>query len=249
MRKCFAVIGLWVLAGCAGAPLHPLPADADVLLLGEQHDAADHRALQRDWIESLARRGRLAAVALEMADQGTSTAGLDRGAGEQAVREALQWNEQAWPWATYRDPVMAGVRAGVPVLGANLARGQLRAAMADAALDGVLAGPALKAQQQAIRLGHCEMLPESQIRPMTRVQIARDRAMAQAVAAAAVPGKAVVLIAGAGHVDTELGVPRHLPPGLRFSAVQLPARPPQRNYCEDLRRQLRPASQAPEARP
>ena len=249
MRNCLAVIGLCWLAGCASAPTHPLPTDAAALLLGEQHDAAEHRALQHGWIESLAQRGRLAAVALEMAEQGTTTAGLDRNAGEPAVREALRWNDQAWPWDTYRVPVMAGVRAGVPVLGANLPRDQLRAAMADAGLDGVLAGPALKAQQQAIRRGHCELLPETQIRPMTRVQIARDRAMAQAVAAATVPGKTVVLIAGAGHVDAEVGVPRHLPPALRFSAVQLPAQPAQRDYCEDLRRQMQPVSQSPEGRP
>jgi uncharacterized iron-regulated protein len=247
MRKCLAVIGLCWLAGCASPPHPALATDAAALLLGEQHDAAEHRALQRAWIESLARRGRLAAVALEMAERGTSTAGLARGAGEPAVRDALRWNEQAWPWASYRAPVMAAVQAGVPVLGANLPREEMRVAMADAALDALLAGPALKAQQQAIRRGHCELLPETQIRPMTRVQIARDRAMAQAVAAAAVPGKTVVLIAGAGHVDAEVGVPRHLPPTLRFSAVQLPAQPAQRDYCEDLRRQMQPVSQAPEA--
>ena len=56
--------------------------------------------------------------------------------------------------------------------------------MADGKLDGQLPGPALKAQQQAIRLGHCNMLPESQITPMTRVQIARDISMAQTLAAA-----------------------------------------------------------------
>ena len=48
----------------------------DVILLGEQHDAAEHQDIQRQVIEYLAVRGRLAAVALEMAEAGTSTAAL-----------------------------------------------------------------------------------------------------------------------------------------------------------------------------
>jgi uncharacterized iron-regulated protein len=146
-----------------------------------------------------------------MAERGTSTAGLPASASETEVQQALHWNTEGWPWPRYRPAVMAAVRAGVPVLGANLPRDQQRQAMQDPALDRLLPGPALKAQQQAVRLGHCELLPESQITPMTRVQIARDRAMAQTIAAAVAPGKTVVLLAGAGHVQPEVGVPRHLP--------------------------------------
>ena len=131
---------------------------------------------------------------------------------------------------------MAAVRAGVPVLGANLPRDQQHSAMQDAGLDQLLAGPALKAQQQAVRLGHCELLPETEIRPMTRIQIARDRAMAQAISAAAAPGKTVVLIAGAGHVAPELGVPRHLPQGLAARSLQLPGEETGKDYCGELRK-------------
>ena len=49
----------------------------------------------------------------------------------------------------------------------------------------------------------------SQIRPMTRVQIARDLAMADTVAAVRQPGR-VLLVAGTGHVARGLGVPVHL---------------------------------------
>jgi uncharacterized iron-regulated protein len=111
----------------------------------------------------------------------------------------------------------------VPVLGANLPAARLREAMVNAGLDSLLPGPALKAQQQNIRLGHCELLPESQISPMTRVQIARDRSMAQTVALAARPGKTVVLLAGNGHADRTLGVPQHLPPEFIVKTVLLRA--------------------------
>jgi uncharacterized iron-regulated protein len=196
---------------------------ADIILLGEQHDAAEHQRIHRDVIEALAERGALAAVALEMAPQGGSTAGLPRDATEEAVQAALRWSDASWPWPVYGPAVMAAVRAGVPVLGANLPRSEMRAAMAESQLDALLPGPALKAQQQAIRHGHCDMLPESQIAPMTRIQIARDRAMAQTLAAAVTPGKTVVLLAGGRHVDRGVGVPRHLPPGLRTKVVALRA--------------------------
>jgi uncharacterized iron-regulated protein len=233
------------------APL--LPADA--LLLGEQHDAPDHQRIERELVQALATRGELAALALEMAEQGHNTAGLPVSANEDEVRSALQWNNKDWPWATYGQAVMAAVGAGVPVLGANLPQAQMRSAMSDRQLELQLKGPALKAQQQLIRHGHCELLPESQITPMTRIQIARDIAMAQTVSGAAVPGKTVLLLAGNGHVDRSLGVPQHLPlnfnaksiglvadpaqeasePIARFDAVwpALPA--PEKNYCAEFK--------------
>lgn len=279
-----ALICAMALAGCAArstsathhatappvadvaARLHALlPLDA--LLLGEQHDAPDHQRIHREVIETLAARGALAGVVLEMAMQGNSTASLvslgsnggngdryDKEASEAAVRAALKWDEQAWPWAAYAPAIMAAVRAGVPVMGSNMPRSQMGAAMQQPDLDQRLNGPALKAQQQLIRLGHCNLLPESQISPMTRIQIARDVAMANAVANAVVQAhadsalatpvqpsntisagnavsagdaeraaKTVVLLAGSGHVDRALGVPQHLPPGLKIKSVLLVA--------------------------
>jgi uncharacterized iron-regulated protein len=133
---------------------------------------------------------------------------------------------------------MAAVAAGVPVLGANLPRAEMRAAMADVSLDRLLSGPAMKAQQQAIRLGHCELLPQQQIRPMTRIQIARDREMARALQSALAPGKTVVLLAGAGHVEPELGVPRHLAATLRVRSLVLPPQPTGKDHCAELRLQM-----------
>ena len=238
-------ISALALAGCTSLPAavdQALPSDA--LLLGEQHVVPEHQRLHRDTVQALAARGQLAAVALEMADQGASTQGLARDADEATVRQALRWNEAGWPWAAYGPTVMAAVRAGVPVLGANLPRAQMRAAMADESLDARLLAPALARQREAIRTGHCDLMPPSQIAPMARIQIARDRAMAatvsQAVQApgASQPARTVVLVAGHAHVDTELGVPQHLPPDLRVQAITWPKAPPARDYCADLRRQM-----------
>ncbi|MGK6308526.1 ChaN family lipoprotein [Variovorax sp. DT-64] len=259
-----------LLAGCSAlgsgdAPVARramalLPADA--LLLGEQHDAPEHHAIERETVEALAARGRLAALAIEMAEEGSSTAHLDRTATEAQVQTALGWNEKAWPWSAYGPTVMAAVRAGVPVLGANLPRSRMKDAMADVSLDAQLGAEAHKAQQEAVRSGHCNLLPESQIGPMTRVQIARDRAMAQTIVKARVPGKTVLLLSGAGHAAKALGVPQHLPSDLAVKTVQLqaggtpdPRREagafdavwqtpalPEKDYCAALRAQAGPRS-------
>lgn len=198
-----------------------LPADA--ILLGEQHDAPDHQRIHRFVVETLAGQQTLAALALEMAGQGQSTDKLGQDADEDQVRAALQWDNNTWPWSTYGPAVMAAVRAGVPVLGANLPATRLREAMSNTGLDMLLSGPALQTQQQNIRRGHCELLPESQISPMTRIQIARDMAMAQTVVKATRPGKTVVLLAGGMHVNRTLGVPQHLPQGFKIKTVLLRA--------------------------
>lgn len=218
-----------LLAACASLPAPSLDAaqqarlaallPADALLLGEQHEAAEHHLLERQVVEWLAARGQLAAVALEMAEQGQATTGLAPDASAAAVRQALAWDDRAWPWSRYGPAVMSAVRAGVPVLGANWPRSRLREAMNDAHLDSLLDPAALARQRERIDVAHCGLLPAAQLPPMTRVQIARDRAMAEVVAAAREPGRTVLLITGGGHVHRTLGVPRHLPPELRASVL------------------------------
>lgn len=251
MRFLLALLPL-ALAGCAAlAPSVPETRGIDAVLIGEQHDAESHPRIHERWVSTLAQRGMLGGLTLEMAERGTSTAGLPPTATEAQVREALKWNKgTTWPWERYGPAIMAAVRAGVPVLGGNLPRDELRQVMRDETLDVLLPGPALKAQQQAIRRGHCDMLPESQVQPMTRVQIARDVAMARTLSSAAAPGKTVVLLAGSGHVLPEIGVPLHLPATFVSRSVLLPSQQTGRDYCSEFRKQqehrqqMRPAQAA-----
>lgn len=235
------VLALVVAGGCAGRPEMPIleqtgsrsaleTADrlgkllpADVLLVGEQHDAAEHHRIEQHIVSSLATQGLLAALALEMAEVGVSTAKLKPSSTEEQTRRALKWDDKAWPWQDYGPAVMTAVRAGVPVLGANLPTDQMQASVNDSKLDVQLPGPALKAQQQAIRIGHCNLLPESQITPMTRVQIARDITMADTIHQLVFPGKTVLLLAGNGHADRRLGVPQHLRADLKAKSIHLRA--------------------------
>lgn len=235
-----ACVACALIAACAAPPTLDRLLPADAVLLGEQHDAPSHQRNHLEAVQRLTASGTLAALALEMAEQGASTAGLARDADEAAVRAALRWNEQAWPWSAYGPAVMAAVRAGVTVHGANLPRERMRPAIGDAQLDTLLDAAALQAQRDAIRAGHCGLLPDTQLGPMARIQIARDQAMARTVAQAVQPGKTVLLLAGAGHVDEAVGVPRHLPPTLRIRSQRWPAEPPAKDYCAELRRQMGP---------
>ena len=249
------------LAACASpTQVAQLPAVVPLLLLGEQHDAPEHQTLQRETVQALSQDGRLAAVVMEMLEHGRQTTHLPRSASETEVRQALQWNEEAnngWPWTVYGPVVMAAVGAGVPVLGGNLPRAQMRGAMADSTLDQQLPPAALAQQQSHIRAGHCNLLPERQIAPMTRIQIARDRSLAAVAVAALRPGQTVLLVAGNGHVRRDLGVPQHLPAGVQHHVVMAqagsnsasapnnqadtvwttPPRPPT-DHCADLKQQM-----------
>lgn len=257
---------LALLTACASPPAHDawlarlqalLPTD--VLLLGEKHDAPDHQRLQRDTVQWLAARGQLAALVMEMAERGHSTRGLPRDATEAQVQTALQWKDAAWPWTAYGPVVMTAVRAGVPVLGGNLPRAQMRAAMDDATWDRHLPAPALQRQYEALREGHCGLLPEAQVAPMARIQIARDASMArtaqEALQKAPHPGQTVVLVAGGGHVLRSLGIPTHWPADFRSkvmlaqegqaqtaikneadAVIETPALPP-KDHCAELRQQ------------
>ena len=232
LRPLAALLAL-LLSACALPPLDAegqarlaslLPADA--LLLGEQHDAPEHQQLQRQVVQWLADRGQLAAVVLEMAEAGHGTAGLPPDASARQVRAALAWDDARWPWRTYGPVIMTAVAAGAPVLGANLSLAQMREAMRQPALDARLPAELLAVQRQRIRDSHCGLLPEPRIDPMTRVQIARDIAMADAVARAAqqaAPGRVVLLITGNGHVHRALGVPRFLPADLKAKVLSAQA--------------------------
>ena len=68
-------------------------------------------------VHQLAQQGQLAAVVMEMAEQGRDTRGLPPQASEALVQERLRWANDAWPWRQYGPVVMAAVRLGERLLG------------------------------------------------------------------------------------------------------------------------------------
>lgn len=202
--------------------LHQL-GPADVLLLGEQHDAPEHQHLHLAAVRALIEFNELAAVVLEMADAGQSTARLPANASAQAVQQALGWRDTAWPWADYGPAVMAAVAAGVPVLGGNLPRQRNALVMKEPDWDLRVPPDVLQRHRTDVREGHCNLLPAGQIGPMTRIQLARDEALATTAASAVQRGKIVLVLCGSQHAHRQLGAPLHLPARLRTKAVRMAA--------------------------
>jgi uncharacterized iron-regulated protein len=199
-------------------------ADAALVLLGEVHDNPDHHRLQLEVVEAIVRAGRRPAVALEQLDR-EHQAALDRARAERPedaehLATAAQFDRRGWHWPFYEPIVALALRERLPIVAANLSRGDGFAVVERgyAALgDGVaerlgLAQPQGAAQaaaiEAAIRDGHCGKLPERAVPRMAAAQRARDAVMADALLARASSG--AVLIAGNGHVRRDLGVPVHL---------------------------------------
>lgn len=184
-------------------------ARATLCLLGEQHDHPDHHAVQAWIVSALGERGALAALALEMADAGQRFEG-PRDAPEAVVRARLHWNDDGWPWAMYSAAVMAAVRAGVPVVGVNLPRADMRPAMQQARWDTSVPAKVRQRILDDVAESHCGLLPASQLPAMARIQFARDDSMAAHSLALARPGKTVVLLTGSFHANRTLGIALHV---------------------------------------
>jgi uncharacterized iron-regulated protein len=200
-------------------------AAARFILLGERHDHADHHVLQASLVRGVAAIGRRPTVAFEMlaADQATALAAHLRDSPRDAagLGDAVGWSRTGWPaWPLYQPIAEAALAAGLPLAAANLpaataravARGDLAALSPGLVRTHSLDRPAAPAMQAAMeaemRDSHCGQLPDTVLPAMVTAQRARDAAMAERLLAA--PGDGAILIAGAGHVRTDRGVPIYL---------------------------------------
>jgi uncharacterized iron-regulated protein len=196
---------------------------ADWVLLGEKHDNPDHHQLQANFIQLLAREGLHPTIAFEMLSED------DRPKLElwhqtypesvSAFADILDWKHSGWPdFEIYRPLFLAAISRQLPIEPANLSRSQLEALHGGLAsmpetrrrelgLDAPLSAAARTSLADEIRQGHCGMANDAMVESMIDVQRARDAAFADALIRTGVPG---VLIAGAGHVRRDRGVPLYL---------------------------------------
>jgi uncharacterized iron-regulated protein len=212
-------------------------ATSRYVLLGEKHDNPDHHQIQAALLRSLLGTGRRPAVVFEMftADQAPILARQQAAAPRDAdaLAAAVDWKKSGWPdWAFYRPIAQAALDAGVPIVAGNLASATVRAiARGEAgavpaglraryALDRPLAPPAQARLTDEIRESHCGALPPSHVESMVLAQRARDASLADALLTGERDGG--VLIAGAGHVRDDRGVPIYLAlraPGARVATL------------------------------
>lgn len=228
------VAALGLLAGCAGKA--PLPADlpalragpGQALLLGEVHDNAAQHALRQELLAALLARGDRPALLMEQLDRerqpaldaasrpggDLSPAALD--AQVDAVVQAAG-SAPGWHWPFYTPYIRLALLHGLPIVAANVPRAEARTVMqqglAATGFDAAVPDDIARAQATAIEASHCGQLTATQAGRLALAQVARDQFMARLVARHA--GRGVVLLAGNGHVRSDIGVPRWLPADLR----------------------------------
>jgi uncharacterized iron-regulated protein len=196
------------------------------ILLGEKHDNPDHHRLQAWLVRALIAAGRRPAVAFEMltTDDAPAIARHLAAAPTDAagLAEAVHWSRSGWPdWALYQPIAEAALAARLPIVATNLPPATARllsqqgvtglepALVARLGLNRPLA-PEVHAELAAeIRETHCGHAPSERVEAMIAVQRARDAQMAESLAAVGREDGAV-LIAGAGHVRTDRGIPAYL---------------------------------------
>jgi uncharacterized iron-regulated protein len=216
---------------------------SDFVLLGEQHDNADHHRIQADLLASLVAAGRRPAVAFEQIDLehqaavdkvlDTSPWPNDAEVEKLATRvaKAAAWEKSGWPpFQTYRPVFETAIGAGLPIRAANLSRSAMNDVFAASSTpkkgrgevvalrdSGLLAEVPLPdaarlSMSADIEDSHCGYASDAMVEKMVEAQRRRDAVMADALAVADSRGawKGAVLIAGAGHVRKDFGVPLYL---------------------------------------
>jgi uncharacterized iron-regulated protein len=187
---------------------------ADLVVIGEMHDDPAHQAMQAALIAAI----RAPAAAFEMAPRAAESSLADlRAAPDDARRVAARWDDYA-PW---HGPI-AALSPDAPVIGAGLARADLRGAMTggaasvfdgDADAFGLSAPPppAMQAAMEAEQIeAHCNALPIQMAPGMVEAQRLRDAAFAAALLRAHDVGAPAVLVTGNGHARRDRGSPVYL---------------------------------------
>lgn len=136
----------------------------------------------------------------------------------QLIEQVEQGRRSGWAWPLYRPFIELALEFDLPIVAANLSRGQAmkvgRASDFDPLFDADtqrrlgldrLPPAYLRSHEEAVDAGHCGMLPERLRAPLARAQIARDVTLLQAIRP--YQSRGVVLLTGNGHVRNDIGVP------------------------------------------
>ena len=230
------------------AALERAAASAEVVLMGEQHDNADHHRLQAELLAAIVESGRRPAVAFEQLDFEDQDAvdrmlaasrGTPPPVRAAALAEAVAWNESGWPpFDLYRPVFEVALANDLPIRAANLSRRQMHALFAKPDTDDSTLVPlppdALAAMAADIEQSHCGHANAQMVSMMTSAQRRRDARMAGAVLAAFAaagsdvptrsgePRPGAVLVCGFGHARKDYGVPvtlAHAAPQRRIVSI------------------------------
>ena len=241
-----AVLAMLLLGACRAAPAveplaaAPLQAPLQALiaamrarplvLLGEVHDNAAQHALRAQALRALLDGGARPALLMEQFDR-EQQAAIDRALARPgaSVDEVIAAGApdavpmQGWDWALYRPYVALALQHHLPIVAANVSRTDTRRALQNGlpalGFDAAVPADIDTAQVRAIVDSHCGMLDAAQAQRMVAAQVARDQFMARMLEANAAQG--ALLLAGNGHVRSDIGVPRWLSPASRSRSVSI----------------------------
>lgn len=211
-------------------------AEADVVLLGEVHDNPLDHALRGALITAFASQ-RPAVVFEQFADRDTPIPLPIAGESREQWLDANGFDRGAWKWPLHEPVVEAALAHARSLWGSNLSREALRPVVREGeeaaperlrrlAEEAPLDSAGIAAMDAELEEAHCHALPESLVPGMRAAQVIRDAAMTRALLLAGVQAgqRPEWLIAGNGHVRSDLGVPRLLrrvAPRLRVLTVGL----------------------------
>jgi uncharacterized iron-regulated protein len=231
-------IVLFASLGCATIPSsHPINDSQIILndavrskpivLLGEIHDNAKQHAMRLLAFENLLLEGKRPALLMEQFDREYQAA-ID------VVRKQSPDNltsliaagspgKQGWNWEFYKPFLALAIKYDLPIVAANVSNSDAMKAMREGltALN-ISASPNLQlVDQQAREIfnGHCQMMPMAAATKMVNAQVAKDIVMAQFVMQHQARG--AVLLAGNGHVRTDIGIPVWLSQSAKQNSVSI----------------------------
>lgn len=215
-------VGTLLAAACAVSPHQS--TEPKVWLMGEVHDNPDAHQARYELIATKVKAGWRPAIAMEQFDR--EHQGLLRTAQDECTRAACitakPWVEP-WQWPLYEPLIQLALDYKLPLLAANVSRsdagkivqGGYAAAFDPDTIDEYQLNKPLPEKfasqhRENIVVGHCNMLPANVAEKMIPAQVARDVWMAKVIEQQATQSD-VILIAGNGHIQKNVGVIQWLP--------------------------------------
>jgi uncharacterized iron-regulated protein len=245
LRLRIATCVLWFVAAAVAAatPIELAPTPGAlvqamqghrIVLLGEVHDNGIQHTLRAAALRQWVAQGARPALAFEQFDR-QHQADIDRARRERPMDAdyliAQAKGSSDWRWESYRPFVALALEYDLPIVAANLSRGEAMQvandgwpALFDSATRRALRLDALptdfrRKHEDAIAMGHCNLLPADALPALARAQMARDIVMARSILPYVDRG--IVLLAGNGHMRRDIGVPFWLPADAARGAISI----------------------------
>jgi len=130
---------------------------------------------------------------------------------------------QGWRWPLYRPYIALAIEYRLTIVAANVSRADTRRVVGEGlqalGFDPNVPADIADAQASEIIDSHCSQLDAADAQRLVAAQVARDQFMARMIERVA--PRAAVLLAGNGHVRSDIGVPRWLTPATRRRSVAI----------------------------